>query len=90
MKADTKPANWPLGLVGAVAGGVLGYFVFSWMIRQGFYALALPGFAVGLGCGLLSGGRSRGLGLVCGVLGIMLGLITEWRHAPFIADGSLS
>ena len=31
----------------------------------------------------------RGLGLVCGVLGVVLGLITEWRFAPFVADGSL-
>ena len=88
MKADGRPINWSLGLVGALAGGVLGYFAFFWMARQGFYALVLPGAALGLGCGLLSGGKSWGLGIVCGILGVMLGLTTEWRHAPFVANDS--
>jgi len=89
MKVDARPVNWPLGFVGAFAGGVLGYFAFFWMARQGFYALVLPGAALGLGCGLLSGGKSWGLGIACGVLGVMIGLITEWRYAPFVADDSL-
>jgi hypothetical protein len=90
MKAFTRLAQWSLGLVGAAAGGILGYFVFFWMARQGFYALVLPGAALGLGCALLSGGKSYGLGIVCGLLGVVLGLLTEWRFAPFVADSSLS
>jgi hypothetical protein len=89
MKADAKHVNWPLGLLGAAAGGVLGYFAFFWITRQGFYALALPGLFIGLGCGLLSRGTSRVQGLVCAVLGLFLGLIIEWQFAPFIADNSL-
>jgi hypothetical protein len=90
MKADAKPLNWLLGLAGAAVGGILGYVAFFWIIRQGFYALALPGLFLGLGCGLASGIRSQRLGLVCGVLGLMLGLFTEWRFEPFIANDSLS
>jgi hypothetical protein len=89
MKWDARSINWPLGLVGAVVGGALGYLAFFWMARQGFYALVLPGFALGLGCGLLSRGKAQVLGLVCGVLGVTLALITEWRRAPFAADDSL-
>jgi hypothetical protein len=28
------------------------------------------------------------LGVVCGVLATLLGIVTEWRFFPFIADGS--
>ena len=48
---NRQNVNWPLGIVGAVAGGVAGYFVFFWIAQQGFYAIMLPGAAVGLGCG---------------------------------------
>ena len=48
--------------------------------------MVLPGALVGLGCGLLSGGRSTALGIVCGVLALWLGLFVEWRFAPFKAD----
>ncbi len=89
MDANTKKPNWPLGLVGAVAGGVAGYFVFLWIAQQGFYALVLPGAAVGLGCAVLSRGESRTLGVVCAVLSLPLGLFAEWRFAPFIANDSL-
>jgi hypothetical protein len=90
MKADARPANWLLGFLGAAAGGALGYFAFFWIARQGFYALALPGLFLGLGCGSLSRGTSRALGIVCAVAAVILGLIVEWQFAPFKADGSLT
>jgi hypothetical protein len=89
MNAEFAKASWILGLLGAAAGGFLGYCAFFWMARQGFYALVLPGAALGLGCGLLARGKSYGLAIVCGVLALLLGLVTEWRFAPFAADGSL-
>ena len=58
-----------LGLAGAVAGGAIGYFVFMWMARQGFYAMILPGALLGLGCGLASRRRSAVLGIACGATG---------------------
>ena len=38
-----------LVLNGAVGGGLVGYFRFLWIARQGFYALVLPGGLLGVG-----------------------------------------
>lgn len=75
-------------LGGAVLGGVVGYFGFFWLAHQGFYAMILPGGLVGLGAGM-GRGRSVVVSVVCGVGALALGLFTEWRFAPFMADGSL-
>ena len=90
MNASARETSWTLGLLGAAVGGALGYLAFFWIAGQGFYGLVLPGAALGFGCELLSGGKSYGLGIVCGLLALVLGLLTEWRFAPFVADGSLS
>ncbi|MGA2797928.1 MAG: hypothetical protein ABSE63_10135 [Thermoguttaceae bacterium] len=90
MNANTKPANWPLGLIGAVVGGIVGYFVFFLLSSQGLYAVVLVSAAPGLGGGLLLRGKSIGLGVACGFIGVLLGLFTEWRFAPFIADPSFT
>ena len=89
MPESVKRANWLLGLIGAVIRGAIGYFAFDLLTREGFYGLILPGAAMGLGCGALSGRRSNGLGVTCGVLATLLGIFTEWRFFPFNADGSL-
>jgi hypothetical protein len=81
--------NWPLGIVGAVAGGVIGYFVFFWIAGQGYYAMMLPGAAVGLGCAALSRGESRPLGIVCAVLSLPLSLFSEWMISPFLGDENI-
>ena len=86
---NEKTRNLLVGLLGAVAGGVLGYFVFFWALRQGYYALMLPGGLIGLGSGLLVKDRSVPRGVICGVFAAGLGLFIEWRHAPFSADQSL-
>jgi hypothetical protein len=79
--------NNVLALGGALAGGAVGYFVFFWLAAQGFYGLALPGGLLGLGAGLVRN-RSLGVAVMCGVLATALGLVAEYRYAPFIADGS--
>ncbi len=79
-----------LGLAGAAAGAVAGYYLCFWIARQGFYGIMLPGACVGWGCGALSGRRSLLLGGVCGVLGLAAGIYTEWQMFPFSADESLS
>ena len=78
-----------LGLVGAVVGAFLGYLLFVAIAGQGFYAIVLPGALAGVGCGALSGRKSNTLGIICGILGLAAGIVTEWRFAPFIADKSL-
>ena len=78
-----------LGLLGAAAGGALGDFTFQYLTHEGFYGLLLPGAALGLGCGALSGGKSNGLAIVCGIAAMFLGILTEWRFFPFVRDESL-
>jgi hypothetical protein len=77
-----------LSLCGALAGAALGYFAFSWLVTQGFYALALPGGLLGLGAGI---GKNRSIvvAIICGVAATALGLYSEWRFAPFVADDSV-
>lgn len=72
-----------LGL--AAAGGVLGYFAFFWIASQGFYALVVPGGLLGLAAGLVPN-RSLAIAIICGVLALGLGVVTEFRFRPFVAD----
>jgi hypothetical protein len=84
-----EPArNIGLGLLGSVVGGTAGYFLFGWLLQQGFYAVALPGVLLGLGCGLVRKQRSMNLALACGLAGLALGLFAEWKHRPFNLDRS--
>src|SRR6266487_261042 len=73
-------ANTLRGLLGAALGGAAGYFITGWVLRQGFYALALPGACLGLGAGLLVRKRCQGLAIVCGLLALALGLFTDWMY----------
>ncbi len=82
--------NLALGLAGAATGGVLGYLAFGWLAGQGFYALALPGVMLGLGAGVMPRRRSMALAVTCGVLALALGIFAEWKHFPFVKDGSLN
>lgn len=78
-----------LVLGGAMLGGLVGHIAFGWLVHQGFYGLVLPGGLAGLGAGY-SSCRSRWPSVVCGVLALLLGLVTEWRFFPFNADNSFS
>jgi hypothetical protein len=77
-----------LGVIGGIVGGIAGYYLFFWILKQGFYAMVLPSASVGLGCGLLARHRSIPRGIVCALAGLVLGLYTEWEYAPFLADKS--
>ena len=81
--------NSLLVLVGAAIGGAIGYFVFFWIKRQGFYALALPGGLLGLGAGWTKN-RSKSLAVVCGLAAFVLGLVTEWQFDGFVRDDSFA
>jgi len=76
------------GALGAAVGGVAGYFVFGWILGQGFYALVLPGAFVGLGCGYATRRRSTACGVMSAVVALALGTVCEARFRPFIADDS--
>jgi Ca2+/Na+ antiporter len=77
-------------ILGGAVGAILGYAIYAWLVGQGFYALAIPGAALGLGCGLTTRRSSLATGLACGVLGVLLGLLSEGRFFPFVKDNSLS
>ena len=77
-------------LAGGMAGGVLGVFAFEWLLTQDFYALALPGLGMGLGTRLLGRQRFLPLSVTCGILALALGLYSEVRFHPFLADTSFS
>ncbi len=79
-----------LGLIGAIAGGVLGFYTFQWLLGQSFYGLIIPGAFLGLGCSLLARHPSRARGIVCALAALGLGLYTEWHFFPFAADDSFS
>jgi hypothetical protein len=84
-----KPLHLVRALGGAIAGAIAGYMAFAWLMRQGLYALAIPGATLGLGCRLSTGQRSLTTGIACGILAILLGLYIEWRFFPFLDDYSL-
>lgn len=91
---QNRPSTQPvvsilLGLGGAVLGGAIGFYICVWLHRQGFYALALPGAGLGMGCGMLSRTRSVPLAVICAISAAVLGVFTEWRMRPFENDKSL-
>jgi hypothetical protein len=90
MPEKDKHVDWLLGLGGAACGVVAGYLGFLLLTRLGFYGLVLPGALLGIGCGALSRGKSNQLGIACGVFGVLAGIVTEWRFAPFIKDASFA
>jgi hypothetical protein len=67
-----------LGLVGAALGGVLGFFLYCWIVKQGFVGGMIPGALLGLGCSLLARHPSTARGAVCGVAGLVLGFFADW------------
>jgi len=79
-----------LGLVGAIVGGVLGFYTFGWLVYHGFYGLMIPGAFLGLGCSLAASHPSTTRGILCGLSAVGLAAFTEWNYRPFNADNSLS
>jgi hypothetical protein len=88
MPEQIKPANWLLGLVGVIVGGAAGFFLFVWLLSKGYYAMMVPGAALGLLGGIMLRSYSQPFGVVCAVLAVLLGLFTEWWTSPFAIDDS--
>ena len=71
----------------------MGHFAFLWIARQGFYAIILPGALIGFAGGwaiqrqTLASGMV--FGIVCALIALIAGIVSEWRLRPFKADNSL-
>jgi hypothetical protein len=88
MVHHSNLTSYLFALLGATIGGVVGYYLFFWITKQGLYPMVVPGALMGLGCGALSGTKSNVIGIVCALAAVMLGLFIEWRFAPFVNDRS--
>lgn len=86
MTDPIRKPNLVLGLVGAVIGGVAGFFAFQWILSQGFYALIIPPALLGLTAGFCARGRSVPLAVICGFAGLALAMFTEWNSFPWGND----
>lgn len=75
----SEALNIALGIIGAAAGGVVGYFVFYWIWKQGYNVSVLPGTLLGLGGGLLLRQQSMLMSIICGVGGLAIGVVSQWR-----------
>jgi len=78
-----------LGLVGAIVGGVLGFYTFGWVLGHGFLGLMIPGALLGLGCSVLARHPSILRGVICAIAALGLSLFADWWFEPFNADASL-
>jgi hypothetical protein len=74
-------------LAGAAIGGVIGYFLFAWLLSSGFYAMVLPGALIGFGASV-GKNKSIAIAVVCGVAALALCVWMEWHFFPFNADDS--
>ncbi len=81
--------NYLRGIAGGAVGGA-GYFLFWVIVRQGYYALAVPAAGAGLACGFASRILSNALGAICAAAGLVLAIVCEWQFRPFRDDASLS
>jgi hypothetical protein len=80
--------NGRLAILCGIAGGFAGYAAFFFLATHGYYGMILPGGLLGVGAGMVRS-RSIGVPILCGVLALLLGLVTQFRYAPFNADPSL-
>jgi hypothetical protein len=90
MNSPNVAKNYVLGIVGAAVGGLVGYFAYVWIVKQGFYAPLVPPAAVGFGAGIAARRRLIPLGVFCAIAGLALGLFVEWDIFPFNDDQSFT
>ena len=88
--SDSMAKAWGMGLVGAALGATASWFIYNWAYSQGFYALALPGAAVGLGFSALSRRVMTAGAIFCAVAAFFLMAACEWNHSPFATDDSFT
>jgi predicted nucleic acid-binding protein len=75
-------------VIGGIVGGAVGYFVFAWCLKYGFYAMIAPGGLLGIGASFYRH-RLMALPFVSAVAALVLGFFAEWKKRPFAKDDSL-
>ena len=78
--------GWLSSLIGAAIGAAVGTAIMEWLHQHDFYAMILPGAALGLGCHAASPTRSYARGAVAGIAGLILGLWADWWFFPRVGD----
>lgn len=76
------------GLLGLLVGAAAGFFLFQWLVSQGFYGLAIIGAVIGWACSYASRVHSLVLAIACGISAAVLSVFAEWKSFPFVADDS--
>lgn len=79
--------TWIFAIVGALVGGVAGFFLFRWLlVGFGLYAAAIPGAFVGLGAGYLQTRRNAAVGIFAGIAALMAGIYSDYFVTIGAAD----
>lgn len=78
--------SWILGLLGAAIGGVVGWFGYTFLLGQGFYALMLVAWPMGLGASLGARRRSVALATVVAAAALAAQLWAQYATSSF-TDG---
>ena len=76
----------PLGILGAVLGAVVGFFLFQFLTQQGLYLIVLPGALVGLGCGFAARSRSFVFAIIAVAVAIPATIVCEWKTDAYLCD----
>lgn len=79
----------PLGLLGAVIGGIGGGFLVKVLLAGGLYGMPIMGLTVGYSTLLLARRGGPVLATLAGLVTLVSGVLTEWKLLPFAADESL-
>ena len=74
------------GLIGAIVGAALGYWLYFVCLEQGFVVLPLPGALIGIGRDLATRQRSWLLGVLCAAMA--LGVQGYIVHSSFVSGFS--
>ena len=89
MESNNPIVVWARAVAGVALGAVVGYFVYEWILRQGFYALVIPGAMIGWGAGFFLRTRRPEIGVLAAVVAFVVSILSEWATQPFIDDESL-
>ena len=85
--ADSNLAKQiPLGVLGAMLGAVVGFFLFQFLTQQGLYLIVLPGALVGWGCAYAARSRSFVLAVIAIVVAIPATIVCEWKTDAYLCD----